>query len=148
MEKDYNILKNFFIISQITTMIYFCHLLGPVRPGRSWDQIGQHHPYFLFYVLFWGGGLYLVTAKNPASPRYDVTERDLAPPNVERQLSGTPSSPDIRRVADLPDLLLKLKSPPGPLRAWGTGSARFGNTGFSLLGSSCSSLRTHPELTP
>ena len=51
---------------------------------------------------------YLATAKTPASQRYDVIRRDLAPPNAERELPNlvVPRASGKRSCASV--LLLKI----------------------------------------
>lgn len=81
-------------ISQITTINYdTCRALLNVL--KSWNQIGQHHPYFFSTLVF---AQYLATAKNQASQIYDVIGRDLAPSNVEKELPGTSSFQGIKQT--------------------------------------------------
>ena len=71
-------------------------MLNTAQLLKSWNLIGQLHPYFLFYSDF---AQNLATVKNQVSKRYDITGGDLVPSDVEKELLGTSGSQGMLLVA-------------------------------------------------
>lgn len=62
-------------------------LLGIAQLLKPRNQIGHHHPHFLFTMIFEGYLLLITQAfKNPVSQRY-LMKKDVVCSNVEAELS-------------------------------------------------------------